>query len=199
MAENNIGDSSSDAISETELVALLASLRKEVTPEAHFEERFLYDFHERVAREAVCRPARKLFFEHVFQFLSNFGGRKLVYGASTLGAGAVALGLYTMPSEQAPIKVAAQAASVVGQVENSMASLKPGAAREFTCIAVGQTVESKSFTRDKMSVAQAAPAFAASAPAEEDVLYISSSQPVNMGLSTGMGAAFPSLTTNLAF
>lgn len=197
MEENNTGKGSADILSETELVALMASLRLEATPEANFEERFLYDFHERVAREAVCRPARKLLWEHIRQFLSNFGGRKLAYGASTLGAGAIALGLYSIPEERGISKVAAAGSAIVGQMENSMAALKPGAAQEFTSIAVGGN-EKKSFTRDRMAVAQNNTTFALLNQPESDVLYVSSSQPVNMGLSAGMDAAFPTLTTNLA-
>ena len=37
----------SDVREET-LVAILATMRVEATPEADFEERFLYNFHERV-------------------------------------------------------------------------------------------------------------------------------------------------------
>lgn len=198
MEEHNTDVPVSDSLSESDLLSLLASMRKEAVPEAHFEERFLYDFRERVAREAVCRPARLLLWEHLRQILSNLGGRKLAYGASTLGAGALALGLYSLPEASAPAKVAVRAAAIVGQVEDSMSALKPGAAQEFTCISVGGN-EKKSFTRDRMAVAQNVPSFSALKQAEEDVLYVSSSRPVNMGLSTGLDTAFPSLTTNLAF
>ena len=50
--------SASTQLSEEEIIALLGSLKKEPTPEADFEERFLCDFHELVAREVVCTPAR---------------------------------------------------------------------------------------------------------------------------------------------
>ena len=43
---------------EEQLVALLATLRVEPVEEADFESRFLSEFHDRVAREAVCCPAR---------------------------------------------------------------------------------------------------------------------------------------------
>ncbi|MBR5523099.1 MAG: hypothetical protein IKV82_06510 [Akkermansia sp.] len=189
---------SAGPLSETELVALLAGLRKEATPEANFEERFLYDFHERIAREAVCRPARKLLWEHIRQFIANFGGRKLAYGASTLGAGALALGLYSIPSDGEPSKISARKAAIVGHVENALSALKPGAAKEFISIAVG-TDEKKSFTRDRMAVEPQVPSFAYLVETEPDFLSVSSSQPVNMGLSSGLETSFPSLTTNLAF
>lgn len=197
MEDYNTGKTNAESLNENDLVALLASLRLEATPEANFEERFLYDFHERVAREAVCRPARKLLWEHIRQFLSNFGGRKLAYGASTLGAGALALGLYSLPDERGAQKVAAIHSAIVGQMENSMAALKPGAAQEFTSIAVGGG-ERKSFTRDRLAVAQNNSSFYLLNQPESDVLYVSSSQPVNMGLSSGLEADFPTLTTNLA-
>ncbi len=197
MEENTTGKHTLDLLSESDLVALLSTLRKEPTPEAHFEERFLYDFHERVAREAVCRPARKLLWEHVRQFISNLGGRKLAYGASTLGFGALALGFYSVPETSATSKVAARSSAIVGKVEDSIAALKPGAAREFTCISVGCD-EAKSFTRDRMAVAHPT-SFASAAQEEPDVLYVSSFRPINMGLSTGMDETFPSLSTNLAF
>ena len=83
-----------EGLAEDDLVALLASLRVEPTPEADFEERFLYDFHDRVAREMVCCSARRRVWEHVVQLLTNFGRRRLVYGSSTLGVGVLAMGGY---------------------------------------------------------------------------------------------------------
>lgn len=74
-----------------ELVILLRALRVEAVPEAHFEERFLYEFHERLAHEAVCRPARVLLWEHLLQMLSNFGRRRLLWSASSLSVGALCL------------------------------------------------------------------------------------------------------------
>ncbi len=197
MEENATGKHSLDSLSESDIVALLSTLRKDATPEANFEERFLYDFHERVAREAVCRPARKLLWEHIRQFITNLGGRKLAYGASTLGAGALALGLYSMPATPTPAKVAARSAEIMGQVEKSIAALKPGAAQEFTCISVGCD-EKKSFTRDRMAVTSPT-SFSSSQLEDSEALSASSFGPINMGLSTGLGDTFPTLTTNLAF
>lgn len=87
-----------DEMGEAQLLALLASLKVEATPEANFEERFLYDFHDRIARETVCCPAHQRVWEHLMQFLHNFGKRKLVFGASTLGVGALTMGYMIVPS-----------------------------------------------------------------------------------------------------
>ena len=87
-----------DEIGEAQLLTLLASLKVEATPEANFEERFLYDFHERVVRETVCCPAHRRVWEHLMQILHNFGKRKLVFGASTLGVGALTMGYMVVPS-----------------------------------------------------------------------------------------------------
>ena len=73
--------------SEEKLVAVLATLRVTPTEEADFESRFLSEFHERVAREAVCCPARRHLLAHVMQVLQNFGRGRLAFGASALGVG----------------------------------------------------------------------------------------------------------------
>lgn len=75
-----------------ELVLLLRALRVEAVPEAQFEERFLYEFRERLAHEMVSRPARVLLWEHILHLLSNIGRRRLLWGASSLGAGVLCLG-----------------------------------------------------------------------------------------------------------
>lgn len=82
-------------VDDQELVVLLRTLRVEATPEAHFEERFLYDFRERLVREAVCRPARTLLWENFLQYLRNFGRRRLAWGASSFGLGVLCLGALT--------------------------------------------------------------------------------------------------------
>ena len=87
-------------LSEEELVSLLASLKEDPSPEADFEARFLHDFHERVAREAVTRPARKLFWEHLLLRLTNFGKLKTVFGASSLCLGALAVGFVTWNADE---------------------------------------------------------------------------------------------------
>lgn len=87
-----------EEMGEAQLLTLLASLKVEATPEANFEERFLYEFHERVARETVCCPAHRRVWEHLMQILHNFGKRKIVFGASTLGVGALTMGYMAVPS-----------------------------------------------------------------------------------------------------
>ena len=73
------------ADTEEQLVALLATLRVTTTEEADFEGRFLNEFHERVAREAVCCPARRRLFAHLLQIVDNFGRGRLAFGASAAG------------------------------------------------------------------------------------------------------------------
>lgn len=81
-----------------EIVVLLRSLRVEATPEAHFEERFLYDFRERLVQEAVCRPARILLWEHLVHCLRNIcRRRRLIWGASSFSLGMLCLGVFTWP------------------------------------------------------------------------------------------------------
>lgn len=201
MEDHHTGKTSGTSLSENDLVALLATLRKEATPEANFEERFLYDFHERVAREAVCRPARTLLWEHIRQFLSNLGRRKLAYSASTLGAGVLALGLYSLQddSDSAAHKVAAaRGAVLVNQMEDALEDLKYSGEQGFDAISVGES-EDKSFGGNRLSVSRNNSAFASLKKDEGDVIYVSSSRPVNMGLPLGMDSDFPTLTTNVAF
>lgn len=113
---------------EEQLLQLLASLRVEETPEAHFEERFLYDFRERVACAAVVRPARYQLWEHIMQALINFGGRRLAYGASSLGIGAFAVAFFALPQEGPHSPVAAAA---LNRFDNSITNLTPGLSRDF--------------------------------------------------------------------
>lgn len=199
MEDHHTGKTSVDSLSETDLVALLTSLRKEATPEAHFEERFLYDFHERIAREAVCRPARTLLWEHVRQFLSNLVGRKLAYSASTLGAGMIALGIYSLQNNNEEVANKASFvgdAALVAHMNRSLEDIEFETQDNFDAISVGET-ENKSFSRNRLSLARNKVAYAIQD--DSDVLYVSSSRPVNMGLPSGMDSDFPSLTTNLAF
>lgn len=161
-----------------EWIALLAELKLEATPEADFEARFLYDLHERIAQEAVCRPARKLLWEHILQMLTNIGGRKIAYGASTLGLGALAVGFFSWPSAD-EASLALDSTAVASSLEKSMASLKPGKAKEFTCISV--TAEKrKSFTRDQLAMQGSTRFFEQQAA---DYQENSPSSPINMGLS----------------
>lgn len=95
--------------SEEQLVALLATLRVEPVEEADFESRFLAEFHDRVAREAVCCPARRHLFSHLLQMVDNFGRGRLAFGASALGLGVVAICFAAYPTDSA---VAGTAATV---------------------------------------------------------------------------------------
>lgn len=112
---------------EKRLLMILASMKEEATPEAAFEERFLYDFHERVAREAVCCPARHRVWEHVQQMLANFGLRRIAYGASTLGIGALAVGYVAMPDGAEPPPAVAAAHE---RFERTVSSFAPALARD---------------------------------------------------------------------
>lgn len=128
---------------ETRLLMMLASMKEEATPEAAFEERFLYDFHERVAREAVCCPARHRVWEHVQQMLANFGLRRIAYGASTLGIGALAVGYVAMPDGGAPPRAMAAAHE---RFERTVSSFAPALARDAEpCTTSYITVEQDAF------------------------------------------------------
>ncbi len=126
-------------ISETQLIALLASLKAEPAPEADFESRFLGDLRERLARESVCCSARRLLWDHIVQVLVNFGPRRLAYGASALGLGALAAGYFVVPEQEAPsASVAVQ--SPLSRLESSLASLRSTSGQETaacTTIRVG--------------------------------------------------------------
>lgn len=112
---------------EKQLLDLLASLKAEATPEADFESRFLYDFHERVARETVCCPAHRRMWEHILQIFANFGRRGWAYGASTLGVGALAVGYIALPEENAAM---ADAQPHHSRFERAVNSMAPALARE---------------------------------------------------------------------
>lgn len=88
-------------LSEDDIVSLLSSLRQEPHPEANFEDRFVHDFRERVARYAVTRPARKVLWEHILLRLTNIGKLKWACGATTLGVGVLAAGFFSWPSDNA--------------------------------------------------------------------------------------------------
>lgn len=119
---------SDSTATEEQLTQLLATLRVETTREAEFEERFLYDFHERVALAAVVRPARYQLWEHLMQALTNFGGRRLAYGASSLGIGAFAVAFFALPQDGPRSAVAAAA---LNRLDNSITTLTPGLSRDF--------------------------------------------------------------------
>lgn len=100
----------SSSVSEEQIVALLSTLRVEQTPEADFEARFLEEFHERVAREAVCCPARRHLLAHLLQLLDNVGRGRFAFGASAFGFGALALCYALFPGAQSGVETAAAVA-----------------------------------------------------------------------------------------
>lgn len=118
----------SDNVGEAQLLALLATLKAEATPEANFEERFLYDFHDRIVRETVCCPAHRRVWEHLLQILTNFGKKRLVWGASTLGVGALAMGIMIVPSSDDDISDAR--VQVAKRFDDTVSSLVPGLSRD---------------------------------------------------------------------
>lgn len=111
------------------------------TPEADFEERFLYDFHERVACAAVCRPARMHLWEHLMQALANFGTRRLAYGASTLGVGVLAMGYVIMPGQET--QPAGLAGAALSRFDSSISSLTPGLSRDYDSCTSIRVVKTK--------------------------------------------------------
>lgn len=98
-------------LTDDELVALLNSLKVEPSSEADFEGRFLHDFRNRLAQQALLRPARKLLWEHLLLKITNFGKLKwAACGATSLGVGVLAVGLLTWNSGDSKV-------SSVGKVE----------------------------------------------------------------------------------
>lgn len=93
--------------SEEQLVALLATLRVTPVEEADFEGRFLSEFHERVARETVCCPARRRLLAHLLQLVDNLGRGRLAFGASAMGLGVLVVGYAMYPAGQAGVDTTA--------------------------------------------------------------------------------------------
>lgn len=106
--------------SEAQLVALLATLRVKPVEEADFESRFLCEFHERVAREAVCCPARRHLLSHLLQMVDNFGRGRLAFGATALGLVAVAVCFAAFPAGQGGIETAATVAGAADYQKNPL-------------------------------------------------------------------------------
>ena len=124
---------------EARLVAILATMKVQATPEADFEERFLYNFHERVTQEIVCTPAHRRALDHIFQAFQNFGMRKIAYGSSALGIGAIALGFFSIPETQENGIASTHKAN---RFETSLASLAPSLRSDMdscTCVRVIRT------------------------------------------------------------
>ena len=133
-----MNDNKSD-ISEETLVAMLATMRVKATPEADFEERFLYNFHERVTQEIVCTPAHRRALDHVLQALQNFGMGKIAFGTSALGIGALALGFFSVPDTQ---ENGIASTHRHNRFETSLASLAPSLRSDLdscTCVRVLRT------------------------------------------------------------
>lgn len=121
---------------EARLVAVLASMRVQITPEADFEERFLYNFHERVTQEIVCIPAHRRALDHILQAFQNFGMRKIAYGSSALGIGALAFGIFSVQDSQ---ENGLASNHKPNRFETSLASLAPSLRSDMdscTCVRV---------------------------------------------------------------
>lgn len=144
---------SDNTVKEEQLMQLFASLRVTETPEAGFEDRFLYDFHERVAQAAVVRPARYQLWEHLMQALTNFGGRRLAYGASSLGIGVFALAFFALPGGEPSGSVASAALS---RFDSTLTSLTPGLSRDFdSCTSICVEKQKNPFAHESAIVAVA--------------------------------------------
>lgn len=164
---------SDSAATEEQLTQLLATLRVETTREAGFEDRFLYDFHERVAMAAVVRPARYQLWEHLMQALTNFGGRRLAYGASSLGIGAFAVAFFALPQDgpRSPM-----AAAALNHFDNSITTLTPGLSRDFdSCTSIRVEKARKPYAHESAfalsadSAARNINIYTSSAPAGKDL------------------------------
>lgn len=166
---------------DAQLTQLLATLRVTETPEADFEERFLYDFHERVACAAVVRPARYQLWEHLMQALANFGRRRIAFGASTLGVGALAMGFFAIPGEENHPTVAGAALS---RFDSSITTLTPGLTRDYDNCTSIRVVKAKSpFAHEANLVANSGSgtmrgnAYTSSATTEQNPWSVSAAEP----------------------
>ena len=144
------------AIEHEEICVLLRSLRIEATPEAHFEERFVYDFRERLVREAVCRPARALVWEHLLQVLSNLGGRRLAWSLSSFGVGALCMGVLFWQLNGAGRRALASQAWEFG----GTAALRPGSVQDVVCTSVSHA-KRKAYTDRLMAARLSEPSYLA--------------------------------------
>lgn len=110
-----------------ELRSLLKIMLIEATPEASFEERFLYDFRDRVVREAVCRSAHSLIWEQLMMLADSIGIRRIVLGASTFSLGALCAGMWVW--QQSAASARALATTSPCALEESARFLRPGDAQ----------------------------------------------------------------------
>ncbi len=184
-------DTGTGGISESELVGLLASMKVEPAPEADFETRFLYDLRERLARESVCCSARRLLWDHILQMFSSFGPRKLAYGASTLGLGALAAGFFALPTEPEAVGTSV-AKNTLTRLEHSLAALRPNAEQEVQECTTIRICEQKKASYTDASLASGSFSLGSSAASTEAV-------PVNMGIDSPFMVDFPSYTTAVGF
>ncbi len=86
---------------------LLSLLKQQPQAEANFEERFLYNFKDRLAQELVRKPARSLLWEHIATFLGH--RRAMAYGTAST-AGALALAVVAWPGSSSEYDAGALAA-----------------------------------------------------------------------------------------
>lgn len=167
-------------IDDGELVALLASLRVEAAPEADFEARFLYDLRERIAREVVCCPARTLLWEHILQFLTNLGRRRrLAFGATACGAFALCSAYFAWASGGST--EAHAEAALTNRFESTLSALKPGVAKDVTCISVGKPSPARAAFSSPAGL-RASTLFAEADETYESPTYTRSHQQENIGV-----------------
>ncbi len=133
-------DTDTAGMTEEHLVELLATLRIEPVAEANYEERFLSDLKDRIARDAVCRPARALLWQHLMQFFGNMGIRKWAWGAGVCCAAVALTATMLVPQpEGAPLAVASVKAPAPKQPlpDATFSRLySPASSDKFTCISV---------------------------------------------------------------
>lgn len=175
-----------------ELIVLLRSLRIEATAEAHFEERFVYDFHERLVHEAVSRSARSLMWEHILHILDNIGGRRLAWSLSSFGVGALCMGVLFWQHGGAGKRALASQEWALG---GSAPTLRPGASQDVVCTSV-QHSKRKAFTERLMAARLSEPTYlAAEDDAEAPAYYFSTSTAAE---DIGPGISIPGLAPHLA-
>lgn len=172
-----------------EIKALLCALRVEATPEAHFEERFIYDFHERLAHEAVSRSARSLLWEHLLQIISNMGGRRLAWSLSSFGAGVLCMGVLAWQYGGSAEK---NLASHVCAIERSAATLHPGAAQEVASTTVTRA-ERKPYTERLMSSRMGEMPYLAGLDDDADFSYLMPSADNGRSLNVSVPGFVPGL------
>lgn len=115
------------AMPEEELVELLSQLYIEPVKEAHFEDRFLASFHEKVVQQAVCQPARVRLWENLHLFFSGLNKAKLALSSITfLGFGALTLATtnWAVNSDSAPATASRERVkrSMIASVDSFRAS-----------------------------------------------------------------------------